>query len=59
MPEALYLTDSAEANRLIASEPLALLIGFAIDQQVTVQQAFSGPLRPFLDWTQASSRLRL
>ena len=45
MPEALYFTDSDEANRLIASEPLALLIGFAIDQQVTVQQAFSGPLR--------------
>ncbi len=45
MPEALYLTDSDEANRLIASDPLALLIGFAIDQQVTVQQAFSGPLR--------------
>ena len=45
MPEALYFTDSDEANRLIASEPLALLIGFAIDQQVTVQQAFSGPLK--------------
>jgi uncharacterized HhH-GPD family protein len=45
VPEALYFTDSDEANRLIASEPLALLIGFAIDQQVTVQQAFSGPLR--------------
>ena len=45
MPAALYFTDSDEANRLIASEPLALLIGFAIDQQVTVQQAFSGPLR--------------
>jgi uncharacterized HhH-GPD family protein len=45
MPDALYFTDSEEANRLIASEPLALLIGFAIDQQITVQQAFSGPLR--------------
>ena len=45
MPEALYFTDSEEANRLIASDPLALLIGFAIDQQVTVQQAFSGPLK--------------
>jgi uncharacterized HhH-GPD family protein len=45
MPEALYFTDSEEANRLIATEPLALLIGFAIDQQVTVQQAFSGPLK--------------
>jgi uncharacterized HhH-GPD family protein len=45
VPEALYFTDSDEANRLIATEPLALLIGFAIDQQVTVQQAFSGPLK--------------
>ena len=45
MPEALYFTDSDEANELIASNPLALLIGFAIDQQVTVQQAFQGPLR--------------
>ena len=45
MPEALYFTDSDEANELIASDPLALLIGFAIDQQVTVQQAFQGPLR--------------
>ncbi len=45
VPEALYFTDSDEANRLIASDPLALLIGFAIDQQVAVQQAFSGPLK--------------
>ena len=45
MPGALYFTESDEANELIARDPLALLIGFAIDQQVTVQQAFSGPLR--------------
>jgi uncharacterized HhH-GPD family protein len=45
VPEALYFTESDEANKLIASDPLALLIGFAIDQQVTVQQAFQGPLR--------------
>jgi uncharacterized HhH-GPD family protein len=45
MPDALFFTDSDEANELIASDPLALLIGFAIDQQVTVQQAFQGPLR--------------
>ena len=40
MPEALYFTDSDEANELIAKEPLALLIGFALDQQITVQTAF-------------------
>ena len=44
MPERLYFTDSDEANALIASDPMALLIGFALDQQVTVQKAFSGPL---------------
>ena len=44
MPSRLYFTDSDEANALIASDPLALLIGFALDQQVTVQKAFSGPL---------------
>ena len=43
MPEALYLTDSDEANVLLASDPLALLIGFALDQQVTVPTAFAGP----------------
>jgi uncharacterized HhH-GPD family protein len=45
VPEALYLTDSAEANELIAQDPLALLIGFALDQQVTVPTAFIGPQR--------------
>jgi uncharacterized HhH-GPD family protein len=44
MPERLYFTDSDEANELIASDPMALLIGFALDQQVPVQKAFSGPL---------------
>jgi uncharacterized HhH-GPD family protein len=44
MPDRLYFTESDEANRLIASDPMALLIGFALDQQVSVQKAFSGPL---------------
>jgi uncharacterized HhH-GPD family protein len=44
MPDRLYFTDSDEANALIASDPLALLVGFALDQQVTVQHAFTGPL---------------
>src|ERR687885_2267384 len=44
MPDRLHFTDSDEANALIASDPMALLIGFALDQQVTVQKAFSGPL---------------
>jgi uncharacterized HhH-GPD family protein len=44
MVDRLYFTDSDAANELIARDPLALLIGFALDQQVTVQKAFSGPL---------------
>jgi uncharacterized HhH-GPD family protein len=44
-PTQLHYTDSEEANALIASDPLALLIGFALDQQVPVQTAFTGPLK--------------
>jgi uncharacterized HhH-GPD family protein len=44
-PDRLHYTDSDEANELIAREPLALLIGFALDQQVSVQTAFIGPLK--------------
>jgi uncharacterized HhH-GPD family protein len=44
MTERLYFTDSDEANALLASDPLALLIGFVLDQQVSVQKAFIGPL---------------
>ena len=44
MPERLHFTDSDEANELIATDPMALLVGFVLDQQVTVQKAFSGPL---------------
>jgi len=44
LPDRLHFTDSDEANQLIATNPLALLVGFALDQQVTVQKAFSGPL---------------
>jgi uncharacterized HhH-GPD family protein len=45
VPDRLHYTDSDEANELIAHDAMALLIGFALDQQVTVQQAFIGPLR--------------
>jgi uncharacterized HhH-GPD family protein len=44
MPDRLYFTESDEANALIAQDPMALLVGFALDQQVSVQKAFSGPL---------------
>jgi uncharacterized HhH-GPD family protein len=45
VPDALWFTDDEAANRLNAHDPFALLVGFALDQQVTVQQAFLGPLR--------------
>jgi uncharacterized HhH-GPD family protein len=44
VPDRLHFTESDAANELIARDPLALLIGFALDQQVTVQKAFAGPL---------------
>jgi len=44
VPDRLHFTESDEANALIAQDPMALLIGFALDQQVSVQKAFSGPL---------------
>src|SRR6266540_1306917 len=44
-PTQLYFTDSDEANELLATDPLALLIGFALDQQVPLQTAFTGPLK--------------
>jgi uncharacterized HhH-GPD family protein len=44
VPDRLYFTDSDEANALIASDPLALIVGFELDQQVTVNKAFSAPL---------------
>ena len=44
MPDRLYFTESDEANALIASDPMALLVGFELDQRVTVMKAFEGPL---------------
>ena len=43
-PTHLHFTGDDEADRLLVEEPLALLIGFVLDQQVTVQKAFTGPL---------------
>jgi uncharacterized HhH-GPD family protein len=43
MTARLPFTGNDEADTLLSEDPLALLIGFALDQQVTVQKAFSGP----------------
>ena len=45
MPDRLHFTGNDEADALIAQDPLALLIGFALDQQVPVPTAFTGPLK--------------
>lgn len=44
MTDRLHFTGDESADRLLAADPMALLIGFLLDQQVTVQKAFSGPL---------------
>jgi uncharacterized HhH-GPD family protein len=43
-PERLAFTGDAAADTLLAAQPMALLIGFVLDQQVSVQKAFGGPL---------------
>ena len=43
MTARLPYTGNDEADTFLSGDPLALLIGFALDQQVTVQKAFSGP----------------
>jgi uncharacterized HhH-GPD family protein len=45
MAGALHFTGNEEADALLGQEPMALLIGFALDQQVTVPTAFLGPLK--------------
>src|SRR5437764_2740637 len=44
-PGVLHFTGNDEADALIGSDPFALLVGFALDQQVPVQTAFAGPLK--------------
>ncbi len=36
-------TDVPEANELLENDPLALLIGLVLDQQVKMEKAFRGP----------------
>ena len=43
MTDRLHFTGNEEADRLIAQDPFALLIGFALDQRVPVPKAFMGP----------------
>ena len=45
VPVTLALSGDAAADKLLSKEPLALLIGMVLDQQVPLEWAFSAPLR--------------
>ena len=40
---AIPITSNGEANELLVTDPLALLIGMLLDQQVPMEWAFLGP----------------
>lgn len=42
---ALHITGDAAADDLLSRDPLALLLGMLLDQQITMETAFSGPLK--------------
>ena len=42
-PDRLFFTESDDANRLLASDPFALLIGMLLDQQFPMERAFYSP----------------
>jgi uncharacterized HhH-GPD family protein len=45
MPKvSLALSGNSDADRLLAEDPLALLIGMVLDQQVPLERAFTSPL---------------
>lgn len=41
----LHITGDETADRLLTDDPLALLIGMLLDQQVAMETAFAGPLK--------------
>ena len=45
MPAAVPVTGDAAADQLLTDDPLALMIGMLLDQQVPMEWAFAGPLR--------------
>ncbi|MBR21844.1 MAG: HhH-GPD-type base excision DNA repair protein [Microcella pacifica] len=45
MTTHLHITGDADADRLLSTEPLALLIGMLLDQQVAMEVAFAGPAK--------------
>lgn len=45
MTVELHITADAEADALLSNDPLALLIGMLLDQQIAMETAFSGPAK--------------
>lgn len=43
-PKALYYTEDAASNELLADDPMALIVGLVLYQQVPIEKAFSGPM---------------
>ncbi len=43
MAAALHLSQDPDADRLLSNDPLALLIGLVLDQQVPLERAFTAP----------------
>lgn len=43
MPDALHFTEDADANELLATNPVATLIGMLLDQQFPMERAFFAP----------------
>lgn len=42
---ALHITGDDAADQLLTDDPLALLVGMLLDQQIAMETAFSGPLK--------------
>jgi uncharacterized HhH-GPD family protein len=42
-PDVLHFTPDEDANRLLASEPFAVMLGMLLDQQVPMEWAFAAP----------------
>jgi uncharacterized HhH-GPD family protein len=43
VPDQLHFTENDDANRLLASNPTALIIGMLLDQQFPMERAFASP----------------
>ncbi|MCU1484506.1 MAG: HhH-GPD family protein, partial [Actinomycetia bacterium] len=45
MTDTFFITGDDQADRLLAEDPLALLLGMLFDQQVPMEWAFASPAK--------------